>query len=430
MKEIKHKKGAFCIRAASQKSSKGCISPKHNIRDAEYMQEMKSSDNPLKRAIVEDIDESRSKNNLYYSLDKEKSLDEYEKEAKERYTKSIGQSPSKKTMFIRPFILNVNSKVTIEKIEEMGKIVKEMTGMTLLKAAFHADEGHWHYGKNNSKYWVGNYHIHADFLSQHLEDWEESYKTFDKKTGNTIERTTIVKAGRTCRNLPFSEMQTRLAEVFGMERGFVKNDDPAAFLNPRLKNTSQQGFVAAQIMKAKRKLIEVNEEIADCEEREKEAEYLIKRMEAVIKGNDQFLSEQSREYELLKDKLRKLPGDFHILRYIQEIRDRVYDTTESLVNLSFPGKLIGMARRLSEKGAYYEEILMENDSEEYSLRIYESSGNIYKEDKHRHVVKQKPLPELSEYLRAEISDEMYDLLGESIVAEKLKSKKISSVKVS
>lgn len=254
------KKGAFSFRAATSGKSGGCISLKHDMRDAEYMEKMRNSPLLSERVIVEDIDSSRTSLNEVWELHPGKPIEEYLSEARQRYTAATGQKPQAKTMFLRAAIMNVKSSTTLQEMQEAAEIIERETGMTMIFCAIHKDEGHYETSSSGKRYWKGNYHAHAYFLSQHLEDWKESYTYIDKKSGEERCVEQVVKAGRTCRNMPYSKLQTLLAPVFGMERGEIKNDEPTAFLNPKVKFASERTHKAAQLIKMEAKQREAEEQ--------------------------------------------------------------------------------------------------------------------------------------------------------------------------
>lgn len=253
------KKGAFSFRAATSGKSGGCISLKHDMRDEEYMERMRNSPLLSERVIVEDIDSSRSHLNEVWELHPGKPIEEYLSEARQRYTAATGQKPQRKALFLRAAIMNVKSSTTLAEMQEAARIIERETGMTMIFCAIHKDEGHYERSSSGKSYWKGNYHAHAYFLSQHLEDWKESYTYIDRKTGEERSVEQVVKAGRTCRNMPYSRLQTLLAPVFGMERGEIKNDEETAFMNPKVRFSSERTHKAAQLIKMEAKQREAEE---------------------------------------------------------------------------------------------------------------------------------------------------------------------------
>lgn len=263
------KKNAFCIRFSKTK----IYSPAHDKREKSYMERMRNSDDISERSVVMDIDDSRSDNNIYYELNHDKTLEQWEEEASKLYEESLHQKPQPNTLFIRPAILNVNDTVTMDMIKEMGEVVFRETGMTLIAAYYHADEGHMERLPDGKKTWHGNYHIHAYFLSQHLKDVMKDFETIDKDTGEVRHITEIIiKKGRTCRNIPMSRLQGILAPVFNMERGDIYNSDTMAYLSPKEKFAVERKEKAAQIIKADAKLADLIQRQESISAQIKEAE--------------------------------------------------------------------------------------------------------------------------------------------------------------
>ena len=335
------KKGAFSIKFASQKTASGCISMRHDLREEEYLQQMINSANARDRSIVKDIIKERSKDNIYWQLNPGKQPEEYQRAAEERYKRAFGQKVQKGTMFIRPAILTIKKDTTIEQIMEMAKVVKEITDMTLVFAACHKDEGHYKQTKDG-KVFVGNYHIHAYFLSQHLEDKVIT----DKQTG----KTKVIKAGRTCRNIPFSILQDRLAPIFGMQRGEVKNNDPKAFLDPKAKFENARTQTAAQVIKAKAQRKEVEEQI-------KKGVEILEKQKVAINTNNKKLERQTQlidpqiegslieRHELQKSILRlrnelfELQGDIKELENIKKYAKNHSNIEKKIENIKPKGVL-------------------------------------------------------------------------------------------
>lgn len=415
------KKGAFCFRAANKKEAAKCVSPEHNKREKEYMQKMLDSENPRDKEVVEDIRSDLSENNIYYETCPGKSIDQYKKEAEERYRNNIHQKPQKGTMFIRPCILNVNANVTLEHIKKMSEIIEIETGMTLIGAYYHADEGHWH-TSNGKRFWVPNYHIHANFLSQHLKDAIEEYDYIDKY-GKQIHFKKVIKTGRTCRNMNYSKLQGLLAHVFGMERGEVINNEKNAFLDSTIKHMRQRSRKAAQLIKAESK-IKAFEEKADL---------LIASKQAELNGFQNSIEQKKKELSEMKDKVASvkngIPSSLQTLRFIQNLRDKVISDVEVLFSKYCGGEVIGIHRDMNENGNTYEAIELEKSGVKALFHVYEKTGNIYRIYPDGKKQKYKSFPELAEYLRASISPELQEILEEAypLSPEMRKKKSIKQV---
>lgn len=392
-------------------------SPEHDKRKKEYMEKMRNSDLAVERSVVEDIRDDLSPNNIYYELHPGKSLDEYQHEAEERYRESIGQKPQSKSVFIRPVVMSVDGKVNVEKIKQVAKKVKELTDMTMLAAYYHADEGHYSTSKQGKKYWVPNYHIHAYFLSQHLGDYVNRYSYVNKK-GEVVKVEEIVKAGRTCRNLPYSQLQSELAPIFGMERGEVRNDDPTAFLDPSIKFARERSYKAAQLIKAEAKLKEKKQEINAKNAESESLDRLIKLKREKLNNLNQQETAALAEH----------PSPLQVRRFLQENRDAIFNDIMNLIPNTYPGNLEGIDLRENSEGDKYERIEMRDNDNVYHLQIFLKTGNVYLLDRNGIRKRQAPIPELSDYLRAKISTEMRAFLEESFpVTEDLKEKKQKKV---
>lgn len=418
------KKGAFSFRAASAKGSKTMSSKEHNEREKEYMERMRNSELASERAVVEDIRDDLSCNNIIYELHPGKSMDEYRQEAEERYRKAIGQKPQQKSVFIRPVVMSVNGEVTIEKIKEVAEKVKELTGMTMLTAYYHADEGHYLSTKQRKRIWIPNYHIHADFLSQHLEDFTYKY-SYVNKDGDLVNVEEIVKAGRTCRNLPYSRLQDELAPIFGMERGDIRNNDPTAFLDPTIKFARNRSYKAAQLIKAEAKQREQKEkeEVAkaklqeDIDSKRAESESL----DRTIAFKRRKLNELSQQETAM---LAENPSPLQVRRFLQENRDAIFNDIINLIPDTYPGELDGLDLCVNNSGDQYERLEMRDHDDVYHLQVFLKTGNVYLLERNGIRKKQSPAPDLANYLRANITPEMRAFLEESFpVTEDLKEKK-------
>lgn len=399
------KKGAFCFRAATKNGAAKGTSPEHNKREKEYMKKMLESEIEREREVVEDIRTELSENNIYYETSPGKKIEEYQKEAENLYRKNIGQKPQKGTMFIRPCMLNVNANVTLKQIMEMAEIVKRETGMALIGAYYHADEGHWH-TSNGKRFWIPNYHIHANFLSQHLKDTIEEYDYIDKE-GKQKHVKKVVKAGRTCRNMNFSKLQDLLAPVFGMERGEAINREENAFLDPTIKHMRQRSYKAAQIIKAEAK-------IKNLEEKE---DQLIEEKKVQLDDCQNAINKKNRELTELTDKVESvkkgIPSSLQTLRYIQDLRDKVISDVEELFSNYCGGEVIGVYRDVNDHDNAFEAIEVEKSGVRLLFHIYEKTGNIYRVFPDGSRNKCRPLPELAEYLKASISPELQAILEEA-----------------
>lgn len=432
------KKGAFSFRAATSKEARYMTSPEHNKRKKEYMERMRSSELASERSVVEDIRDDLSRYNIYYELNPGKSLGEYRSEAEKRYRESVGQKPQKKTVFIRPVMMSVDGKVTLEKIMEAAEKVKEMTGMTMLTAYYHADEGHFSTSKSGKKYWIPNYHVHTEFLSQHLEDFKYEYSYVNKKgeRKNVVE---IIKAGRTCRNLPYSKLQDELAPIFGMERGEVRNNDPAAFLDPTIKFARKRAYQAAQLIKAQAKLKETKEQQLKVETSLQESSEKNTCIQSSISAKQSTIDELNKTIAQKQQRIRNLanqetvlmaekPNALQVRRFLQENRDAIFNDIVSLIPDTYPGDLEGLDLRENSAGDQYERLEMRDGDNVYHLQVFLKTGNVYLLDRNGIRKKQMPIPRLSDYLKAEITTEMRAFLEESFpVTEELKEKKQNKV---
>lgn len=417
-------KGAFSFRAATAKEAKSMASPEHDKREKVYMERMRNSELASERSVVEDIRDDLSANNIYYELNPGKSLEYYRQEAEDRYRIAIGQKPQKKSVFIRPVVMSVNGDVTIEKIMKVAEKVKELTGMTMLAAYYHADEGHYSISAHGKKFWVPNHHIHSYFLSQHLDDFKYEYSCVDKKgeQKNVVE---IIKAGRTCRNLPYSKLQDELAPIFGMERGDIRNNDPMAFLDPTIKFARKRSYQAAQLIKAEARKREQMEEhkLAEAKIQEdinaKRAEE--ERLDKAIEVKQKKLNELTQEET---SRLAENPSPLQVRRFLQENRDAIFNEVANLLPESYPGQLEGMELRENGSGSKFEELEMRDYENVYHLQVFLKTGNVYLVTKNGTRTKRQPNFALAEYLKANITPEMRAFLEESFpVTEELKEKK-------
>lgn len=420
------KKDAFCIRVATETETRGFITPEHDKRKKEYMEKMRNSDNISDRSVVADIRDELSWKNIYYELAPGKTLESYRKEAERRYTESIHQKPQKSTLFIRPCMLNVKKGVTIDQITEMGKMVKEETGMTLLAAYYHADEGHYKNNAAGQNIWIGNYHIHAYFLSQHLEDHIEEYSYFNKK-GEEVTCTNVVKAGRTCRNINYSKLQDILAPVFGMERGESRNNDPKAFLHPRKKFANTRSTKAAQIIKAENKLKELKlsllklssaqDELVRTQEKIELQNNIIANNQSIINNQQAILETQRTELQLLNKQLQSfknsIPTPYQSLKYIKELKKNAIDDIQKIVAFRYKGKLKSLKNGADVNHGDYYRLNLEMNGEQYCLIVYLETGVVFL-DYNNKLEKHRPFPELAEYLRASITPEMRQLLDNEV----------------
>lgn len=422
------KKGAFSFRAATAKEAGLMSAPEHDKRKKEYMEKMRNSELAAERSVVEDIRDDLSPNNIYYELHPGKRLEEYRFEAEKRYRQAVGQKPQNNTVFIRPVMMTVNAKVTIDTIKEVAAKVKEMTGMTMLAAYYHADEGHYLTSDNGKKYWVPNYHIHAYFLSQHLKDFKYEYSYVDKQ-GNLVEVVENIKAGRTCRNLPYSKLQDVLAPIFGMERGEVRNDDPSAFLDPTIKFARKRAYRAAQLIKAEAKRKE------QIEKQERTAAKIQEFLKSK-KSENENLDKEIKQKQIIIDELRQQktailaenPSPLQVRRFLQENRDAIFNDIMNLIPDSYPGNLEGLELCENSEGDKYEKLEMRDNDNAYHLQIFLKTGNVYSLDRNGIRKKLEPIPELAEYLKAEITPEMMAFLEESFpVTKEFKEKKAQKV---
>ena len=422
------KKGAFSFRAATAKEAGSMTSPEHDKRKKEYMEKMRNSKLAAERSVVEDIRDDLSPNNIYYELHPGKRLEEYRFEAEKRYRQAVGQKPQNNTVFIRPVMMTVNAKVTIDTIKEVAAKVKEMTGMTMLAAYYHADEGHYLTSDNGKKYWVPNYHIHAYFLSQHMKDFKYEYSYVDKQ-GNLVEVVENIKAGRTCRNLPYSKLQDELAPIFGMERGEIRNDDPSAFMDPTIKFARKRAYRAAQLIKAEAKR---KEQIEKQERTSAKIQEFLKSKKSENEKLDKEIKQKLIKINELRQQetaiLAENPSPLQVRRFLQENRDAIFNDIMNLIPDSYPGNLEGLELCENSEGDKYEKLEMRDNDNVYHLQIFLKTGIVYSLDRNGIRKKLEPIPELAEYLKAEITPEMMAFLEESFpVTKEFKEKKAQKV---
>ena len=334
------KKGAFSIRFSGKESTQGCMSLLHDFRNKEYLDRMLHSSNSRDRSIVRDIIQNRSENNIYWELESGKQLEDYQREAEERYKNAFHQNVQKGTMFIRPAILTVSENTNLEQILEMAKKVYEICGLTMTHAAFHQDEGHYETTKDGKRIFKGNYHIHAYFLSQHLED----RVTIDKKTGEKK----VVKAGRTCRNLPFSLLQEKLAPIFGMVRGDIKNADPKAYLDPKLKFESERTHKAAQLIKAEAKMKELDGKLKNgLEKLEKQNDAITKNYERIRKQT-QIIDSQAEGMFLSYKEIEQKTAAAESKLY--ELQQNIEEIERLKIASNNQSDIIGIVENIKPKG--------------------------------------------------------------------------------
>ena len=124
-----------------------------------------------------------------------------------------------------------------------------------------------------------------------------------------------------------------------------------------------------------------------------------------------------------KRELQNIPSSLNIVRFIAEHMQQVFSKIQSLVNTRYGGEIIGMERKQNKEGVYYEQIQMNERGRHYELHVYEKSGNIFYSSNTQRSRKDAPIPKLANYLRAEITPQMRELLEDSFpITQDIKNK--------
>ena len=168
--------------------------------------ERKSSINIQETGVHEFLHNDRSvptknsifnKSNNYFNLSGKDAIEFYKRDIEEkikRYKQTFNKKLHSKTKLLFSAVVNLNEKHTPKDVQEVANYLKEKLGCEIYQIAVHEDEGHFD-EKNNP---IINYHAHIVFSGLDHQ-------------GRSVRRKLTKQFLR--------ELQTKTAEILGMERG-------------------------------------------------------------------------------------------------------------------------------------------------------------------------------------------------------------------
>jgi hypothetical protein len=221
---------------------------------------VKSGSNPFahndrseneKNYIIGSDDEQRNEFDKH-ALDAEKFYKELRTEAEINYRKKVGQKMKvKKGNDHWEAVINLKRNHTILDVQKVAQYLEKETGFTTVQISVHKDEGHFmidgkkhspsetiHKDKTGKWFFdrafkkpvdmtkakkIYNNHAHINFFTLDRKTGIQHYRKYNKRTN------ALISKGMTKKVL--SEIQTRTAEILGMERG--KIGSKAVRLTPR-----------------------------------------------------------------------------------------------------------------------------------------------------------------------------------------------------
>jgi len=325
----------------------------HNERRPEYLESVKKAG--LGLYFFENLTEHNAhwvSDNVRY---KDKTVAEVFEAMKKLYTEKIGQPPqladkikkSKKTgkeykcagwSPIREMCPPIKSDTKIEDFDYLKNWAKKH-GIEIMRIDLHKDEG---YLDEETGEYKMNYHAHvvASFL-----DWN---------TGKTVKPN----------SQEMSEMQTILALALDMERGAMKKDTGAEYLNHQEYRKMKEAVNA--LSKTSKKL---DEEIIDKENHLNIINKEIKQAETKYKGLSTMITNLEAQRDNLEAQIAALEDEYsednellelkrsELLAKLAEIEEKISDKTQKREEAE--RKLIELAKEKNKLQQHYDDLMRE-----------------------------------------------------------------------
>lgn len=325
----------------------------HNERRPNYLESVKKAG--LSLYFFENLTEHNDhwvNDNVKY---KDKTVADVFESMKKLYTEKVGQPPqladkikkSKKTgkeykcagwSPIREMVVPIKENTKLEDFDYLKKWAKNH-GIEIMRIDLHKDEG---YLDEETGQYSMNYHAHvvASFL-----DWN---------TGKTVKPNSQA----------MSEMQTILALALDMERGVMKKDTGAKYLNHQeyrqmkeefnvLKNISKK--LDEEILDKTNHLNNLNKEIKQAETKFKGLSTMLINIEAQKDNIEAQIAALEDEYAESNEQLELKRSE--LLAKLAEIEEKISDKTQKRKEAE--RKLIELAKEKNKLQEHYDELMRE-----------------------------------------------------------------------
>lgn len=279
----------------------------------------------------------------------------------EEYKKRTGQKVQKKMITHLSAIVNLNHEHTLNDLKELADYLEKEFDTRVVQIAIHRDEGH--IDENGNK--IKNYHAHLEFLGL-------------DSMGNSVRRKLTKSA--------LSNLQTKTAEILGMQRG--KNYAKEKAKRPRRLDTYEYKEAKKKEENAKK---EMKAKIKDVNEQNKKLREELKKrgakredyakLEALIKE----LKEEARNKNLTIDEmqyqLNSLYEDLYNNEKSKEIEIEEYKK-ENLEKQLEVNKLKNEVEILKDEVCKRDEIIKEVVEENGKMKAFlQSVGGLYEKFK-------------------------------------------------